>query len=211
MKPYLYLSDAKVEQHFLQIRQSFLSTAKADKFRLKLSFADAEFSDITRPLDRYSKLAAVISELADRETIGSLQQPKLYFQGTLEMNYGIYPNTEVVYFSGRDGDTIVGLIGSLKHVEAAQELKTLTRSGWGSMAVGMTRDLAKELDLTPIMKKYEADADVDASLGFLVGQANRLTTGATARVEFVAIRLDEGRFEGCQTLLGTPFYVAYAT
>jgi len=213
VRPYLYLSDAKVEQHFQQIPQEFLSTAKAEKFRLKLGFAEADFADTTRPPNRFSKLAAVMSRLSAEGRVGTLRTPKLYFQGSIEMKYGVFPKTEMIYFSGRTSDAIVGLVGSLRHAEAARDLQTLTRSGWGSSAAGMRPGLADALDLQPALDQYERDAreDVGGDLAFLVGQAERLVKGPTAHVEFTAIRLAEGLFEGkVRTLLGTPFYVAYA-
>jgi hypothetical protein len=222
MKPYIYLSDAKVEHHFEQIPQSFFSTSKINKLLLKLGIADVEFSDTTKPLNRYSKLAAVLAELTEQESIGTLDQPRLYFRGRLNMKYGIYPNTEIVYFTGRIDDTIVALVGSLRHVEGSQVLQTLTRSPWGSSSIGVTKSLVEELNLKPIIDKYTSSSILNTEAGcaeepdvypldMMVGEAHRLIQGPLADVEFIALRLNEGYFEDRKTLLGTPFYVAYAT
>jgi hypothetical protein len=217
MKHFIYLSDAKIERHFEQIQQSFFSTAKIDKLRLKLGFGEADLSDTTRPPNRYRKLAGVLSELAERESIGTLEQPKLYFRGKLRMKYGIYPNTELVYFSGLSDNTIVGLVGSLKHFEDKQ-VETLTCGG-GSSAVGVTRSLVQELNMQPIIDQHRRNLEGEVSLvddsddyplQMVVGKAHRLIVGPYADVEFVAIRLDVGTFEGRKTILGTPFYVALA-
>ena len=162
MKHFIYLSDTKVERHFAQIQQSFFSTAKANKLRLKLGFAEADFSDATQPPNRYMKLAGILSELAERESIGTLEQPKLYFKGKLRMKYGIYPNTELVYFSGRNDNTIVGLVGSLKHFEDKQ-VETLT-CGVGSGAVGVTKSLVQELNMQPIIDQHQRTLESEAGL-----------------------------------------------
>lgn len=217
MKHFIYLSDAKVGRHFEQIPQSFFATAKADKLRLKLGFVEADYHDTTRPPNRYEKLAAVLSKLEECDSIGTLEQPKLYFRGRLRMKYGTYPNTEIVYFSGRQEDSIVGLVGSLRHLED-KRVETLTCGG-GSAAVGVTRSLVQELNMQLIIDQHRQAGEsetghIDDSdnrlLQMVVGKAHRLIEGPSAEVEFVAIRLDVGTFEGRQTILGTPFYVALA-
>jgi len=145
-----------------------------------------------------------------------LESTSTYVRGSLKMKWGLYEQTGFVFFTGKQGKTIVGLGGSLVHVIGSEQVAPLTRSSWGSASVGMERSLSAELDISPFIARVEQDPDAHAGedsnsgLGYLVGRANRLVDGSLATCEFVALRLAKSGFEDFNVVVGTPLYVAYA-
>lgn len=182
----------------------------------------------------YAKLEAVIDYLERRDKIGDVKQPKAYFRGELVVQWGEFPQTGLVYFTGMDGRTLLGLGGSLKHIIDQEPVKGLKSSG--SRFAGIQKSLIEELKLQPLIDTLEqqsesalnsvANVDNKRMLLALENAGGKLSSGTKERVEFVARRL--GWWPGdrnskplgylsrsgelaqsyFQAILGTPLYVA---
>lgn len=213
MKHFIYLSDSKIDMLFAQIPRPFLSTLVA-KIGVNIGVLQAELAETKTELNRYDKLKAVLAYLENEGKIGTLNEMQTFFRGSLEMKWGQYEQSGFLYFTGREDDTIVGLGGSLRHVLGNENVATLKRSSWGSSSYGVKRSLVDELEIEPLIKRVQ-DSSVDdatedfSDLDWLVGRAYQLVDGPKVRVNFVALRLDEGIFEDKATILGTPLYVSY--
>src|SRR5215469_13841280 len=95
---------------------------------------------------RYSKLKLVLRYLEDQQAIGWIDAPKEYFQGTLSMRWGLFPEKDkpyqqglagmlpgmdhphIAFFGGSTNRTIVGLAGSPKHVLGYEGAETEPQS-----------------------------------------------------------------------------------
>src|SRR5215472_3130088 len=94
---YVYVSDAKVDMLYAQIPSSLHK-----KFTLDLTLdvkllgagVGAALSQKQQEESRYSKLKLVLKYLEDQQAIGWLDAPKAYFQGTLAMRWGLFPEKE---------------------------------------------------------------------------------------------------------------------
>ena len=116
MKYYLYISDAKLEMLHPQIRKSFWKEVKAE---LGIAFiANAKVSVAKEASDKVNvKLREVIRELNRKGMIGSIEQPKEYFSGTMFMRSSDYA-IEMLLYGGfnEEAKTTVALGGSRKHL-----------------------------------------------------------------------------------------------
>jgi hypothetical protein len=214
MKHYIYISDTKINMLFAQIPPTFLSTLSAE-VSINIGVVKASVKEKMSEQDRYSKLSTVLAFLDNGNKIGPLGSTSAYVRDTLKMKWGLFEQTGFVFFTGKQGKTIVGLGGSLGHVVGSEQVAPLTHSNWGSACVGMERSLSAELDISPFIARVDQDTDANAGdesncgLGNLIGCANRLVDGSLATCEFVALRFANSGFEDFNVVVGTPLYVAY--
>jgi hypothetical protein len=195
-KYYVYLSDAKIKMLYAQISRG----------------GDSQ-DDSTRNLE------SVLRELRKAGRIGTVEEPKDYFGGTMPMRWGPYgmsfprEASPLVYFGGVTEQTIVGLGGSAKHVIGNSGSASPHSHSVTPYLIG---HLTKELG------ESGGAADLTSSAGpkdmtlMAVHLATTQMPGPSEELEFVAKRLaygpspypDRDENHGMQVLLGTPLYVA---
>lgn len=71
--------------------------------------------------DRICRLEAVVNYLTNHDEVGPLEDPRRFFGGELAMRWGPvdYVGDGLVFFGGRNEDSIIGLGGSTHHVVGA--------------------------------------------------------------------------------------------
>lgn len=132
MKYYLYVSDAKIDMLYNQL-PSRLRKKFSGELRLDLKLLSLVMKGDPTPETRYSKLNAVLEYMNRTIPIGTVDAPEAYFRGTLPMSWGVLldvrrypprkrinwlraPFAKAVFFSGVTQQTVLGLLGSYKHL-----------------------------------------------------------------------------------------------
>ena len=196
-KYYVYISDSKVNMLYAQ---GPVTVARRDSI---------------------GKLDAVLADLARGSRIGTIDEPKEYFAGTMPMRWGpcAFPHVSqltpspLVYFGGTTETTVVGLGGSAKHVigEVGSAM-----AGAHSTLPYFILQLRKELgESIPGLLENEDQSLMAVYVATMYGE------GPSQELEFVAKRLAYGpcpakffstkKPEKEKVLVGTPLYVAMGT
>jgi hypothetical protein len=213
-KYYLYVSSAKVDMLLPQI-DSGSGRQKRSEIGFDLKMLTAKRVSEPGADERLARLDTVVRHLVDHGDVGSVADPGQFFWGILAMRWGPFPaadGSSLVFFGGSDGETTVGLGGSVHHVlGSAPDIAEhgIVRSLMPPMldALGASADLEDE---------YVADAvdgDLDRADGVALAKVRQAVTslrGPTQNVEFLAKRLLHGHdaTSGETVLLGSPIYVA---
>ena len=214
LRYYVYVSDTKVDMLYAQIpsrvRERLAAELKVDLKVLALSLSERPDQET-----RYSKVRLVSDYLVENARVGTVKDPAEYFSGAMPMRWGYLGDRgDLVYFGGRQGDTMVGLGGSARQVIGEAGSSTPTNS----LTIGLVVALRGEV----MLEEGELD-EVDAeSENRLMGTTSMIVTGMSGatsrmagpeeRLEFLARRLlfDDREEEPTRMLLGTPIYVALA-
>ncbi len=195
---------------YSQIPQGIKSRI-ATEIKIDLKILSTTFKDKEKQSDEtmYSKLQVVEKHLHEHSEVGTIEEPRSYFHGVLDMRWGEYPDTGIVYFTGLTGGTAVGLGGSLKHVIGHQNTERL-RPLIGSLPNPLLQALITELRI-PILQELEDFLFRDEKrLLKVVRQSLYRVQGTRQRVEFLAKRLAQEEAKDAKAILGTPLYVALA-
>lgn len=149
MKYYLYISDAKVDMLFDQIEPKLLESISGN-LKIDLKLLSATLSKEVAQKTKINKLAVVCKYLQTQNMLGTINDPKEYFNGNLLMQwkplnsdstdpaaelmakatshriYSLDPEKiRAVYFAGATRQTILGLVGSQHHlIGMARETKS---------------------------------------------------------------------------------------
>lgn len=207
MKYYVYLSDTKVDMLYPQIPRNLLSNIAVD-LKINLQAFELELSKNPTEQTEYSKLEIILKFIRKNFGVGTIDDPKDYFEGTLPMRWGRWGETkeeqQVVYFGAVSGRTVLGLGGSISHIKGPH----------GDSTVSISPSFDYNYLLNVLQKELNLSSE-DISLG-IVDAATRSMTGLEQRLEFVAKRLLEGPIESAEKspthiLLGSPLYVALAS
>ena len=204
---YLYVWDTKVNGLFEQL------------LRVEKVSGDG-------PHDRDSKVRAVENYYLEQNLVGTPQDPKEYFKGTLSMRWGMYDDIEsrprdrppLVYFGGLDPTTplIVGLGGSSVHVLGhAGASSTHSRAATPTLVRWIVGGLYDEQSLFVLHREMEFGITRDLFVG--IGAALLYLKPPTQQLEFLAKKVcavKECRgleyLSGCEktdVALGVPVYV----
>ena len=192
----------------------YLSETKIDEFHNRFNMVDPS-------LTKYQKLSIMIERLEQAGMIGTLKEPRDYFKGVLDMKWEVFKklenDVEVVYFQGRAGGKIVGLVGSPTHI-----LGHARGSPSGSSAAAEQevynyilreeRKLRRAGDAIQLEENQREDAqmlqDWKSVLTDAIESFETSVRGTMPEtVEFVARRF---KIPMKGVLLGTPLYVASA-
>jgi hypothetical protein len=223
LKYYVYISDAKVDMLFAQIPVKLRNRIAAD-LTIDLKILSASISSKTSEETRYSRTALVEEFLRKHNELGTVDDPKAYFAGTMFMRWGPLYEGRIVYFGGMTDHTVIGLAGSRKHI--------LTSSGDSEVSLGGGSGAP---DLIALLRSADPNIVGPAGLGQLprggdqlgweadaIYDASTNMSGSVQQLDFVAKRLatrsaDPARDSGQEgyrfsktILLGTPVYVAQA-
>jgi len=186
----------------------------------KINMLSSQLGRVSSHLDRIARLNAVLKFLRDSGHIGTVDNPREYFEGCLSMRWGPYGfgfslssgKAPLIYFGAVTDKVLLGLGGSAHHVIGNQG----TSSSHSHSA-------------TPYMMEYLdaqfgegsgfprlSDKESDRGVLMAVQLATTQMEGPEQKLEFVAKRLAQGfspypdrdAKQGMKVLLGTPIYVA---
>lgn len=227
LKYYRYISDTKVNMLYPQIRKGIRDHLKSVGFdvNLRVVSISTKLKEAEEWESKLSKLHAIINYLVENDEVGTVDSPKEYFKGTVQMRQGPYGGPwyrGLVYFGGYTDQTVIGLGGSLNHVIGDQgTAQTHSQSNTPYLLKTLTREL--QLPPSPYSQStdYEEEEENDVFLenNFIaVCIATKQMKGPKENFEFIAKRLlynpnfpqDLGHFccDKRKVLLGSPIYVS---
>jgi hypothetical protein len=214
MKFYVYISKTKVDMLYQQIPQPLLKGFAAElKVDLKLLAAEIS-TTIKKDANEeawYSKLQIVVSYIERHLDVGTIDDPKTFFKGSLPMYWGSLGGAkEVVYFAGQTEQTALGLGGSFHHVignDVGTQMPIMSSAFPQLVAV-----LAKELNISVPSSNDNFWNNPSLALRAVKDYSSFLTSGAGQHLEFLAKtylrEVKDPHSKPAQVLLGSPIYVA---
>jgi hypothetical protein len=213
-----------------QIPESFWKRLSAE-VKIDLKVVGVTLAERTSEETRYSKLALVERYLRDEGEVGfilDIGESSKFFSGKLAMQWGPYlhhqgatylPGEPMVWFAGETEETIVGLGGSMKHMIGETERTVpdgvVTPGGYPTFTsrsnmygiVDMLRT-AETQNTGPSDPRSTDMISVVAATTRDALFAGKMARVPPTTVEFVAVRLLEGRITGKHVVLGSPIFVA---
>jgi hypothetical protein len=185
MRYYIYISETKINQLYAQIPVK-LRQKIASKFTIDLKLVKAEFEGRQPQEGLISMLEVVLSYLESEDLVGTVDNSKSYFKGTMNLSWGPYVDSGLVYFGGHTQATLVGLGGSLQHVIG--EVGTS-----GAHSHSATPLLARALEKVTNSNAFGRQTDgANGRLLRSVELASGQMGGPWEPMEFVAKRLAHG-------------------
>ncbi|MGV2915828.1 DUF7019 family protein [Streptomyces sp. A1499] len=203
MRYYLYVSGTKLDMLYGQIPPKLLKRlaveAKVDLKVLSVAVQSPR-ADVTS----YDKLDLVEAYLEREFDVSWMTEPRPWFRGDLELRVAGYGSPEgPTFMTGRDGDTVIALIGSAHHLLGQRTAPETIQASYS-----MLPSLFRLLDDTP-GREHGQDPAHD------VLEFAELMTEPPVYGEFLARRLLHGTATGrdgrqVDIVVGTPLYVAMA-
>ncbi|APY85839.1 hypothetical protein DCW30_27080 [Streptomyces alfalfae] len=203
MRYYLYVSGTKLDMLYEQIPPKLLKRlaveAKVDLKVLSVAVQSPR-ADVTS----YDKLDLVEAYLEREFDVSWMTEPRPWFRGDLELRVAGYGSPEgPTFMTGRDGDTVIALIGSAHHLLGQRTAPETIQASYS-----MLPSLFRLLDDTP-GREHGQDPAHD------VLEFAELMTEPPVYGEFLARRLLHGTATGrdgrqVDIVVGTPLYVAMA-
>jgi hypothetical protein len=207
MKYYVYISEVKVEMLYAQIAKP-LRERVAKELKIDLKALSTSFRENPIEATKLSKLDLVSRYIEKHEQIGTVDTPNSYFKGIMSLLWGPPEDSPMVYFGGETEHTILGLVGSRKHV-----IGKAGESGLMTIASSFTPEIPNLLQT--IRQKlfdntHEKDDRFDQSDAGLVAFTTKHLKGPHQKMEFLAKRLIESYSHDNKkrVVLGSPIYVA---
>jgi len=208
---YHYVSDAKVNMLYPEIPKSFLKKI-APEIRILLGALGLNLKERQDPLQteetkRYDRLLAVVKFIEEDESVGTIDNPKDYFKGTLSMHHAILKE-RVALFGGKTDKTFLLLSGSPHHMtHESRELKM------GSPA--MIDDMTWVQQLEDASKISLTDKEAKKKFPFLRFVVDNMK-GPKYNLEFLAMNIYHTKIPAKShnylseenLLLGSPIYVS---
>jgi len=232
LKYFIYISDSKVDMLYSQIPRQTRNNI-ATELKIDLKIISAKFDEQPPEKTRYSKLDVVTNYIKKHEDVGTINEPRNYFQGTIPMRWAQFPQhsynrtlagtpgidqlDQFVYFSNQidfesQNKLIVGLGGSVQHLvgyRTPSKIESLTIQIPHSSLPGIS---------TMLFQLSEEIDDLDSFPNSTIGNAFRLaldlegsgrkTQTPIQTMEFLARRLLEGEINNYRVIIGSPIYVA---
>jgi hypothetical protein len=215
LRHFIYVSDDKVDMYFDQLRKRARDNWIHE---LKLNYKLASYSIKRSPnpiVTRTARLKAVLNELKAQELIGGVGSDKPYMAGIMHMKQGTYSTTDdsnfdVALFTGETDDGLtIALGGSARHLLENVSEERRSNSGLRGVLKGLEKASVIEQGL---LERDEVAQWMQAGAwGSEVKEVWERTDGPLQKLEFVAVRLADGRGDSKQTslaILGSPIYVA---
>jgi hypothetical protein len=210
MLDYLYISDTKVDVIVDQIPVGLRDRIAAE-LKIDLKLVSLTVQEVRRPENRFARARIAADYVIRNQEVGTVDSPGPYFEGTLPMRWGVYPEERlddpVVYFAGFTRQTIVGLGGSARHVlgstqpTAGVSIFTLAGSALPSIVQLIARS-----DQSPDPDEDDNRTVLDEATTFAAAMA-----GPREDLQFLARRLLAGQSGGMTVVVGSPLYVARTT
>jgi hypothetical protein len=214
MKFYVYVSTTKVDMLYEQIPAKTRDKI-ATELKIDLKVVSTTFSEAPAEPTRFSKLKLVTEFIEKNAEVGTVDQPRSFFSGTMDMKWGAFNRhgqpTGLVYFGGMTDHTVLGLGGSEKHVIGGIGNSEATASA--SLMPVLIRILSSEFPYSDDLASTARDDDpVSHGTLLAVRNATEKMRGPSQNLEFLAKRLVESREidedDKKTVLLGSPIYVA---
>jgi uncharacterized protein DUF7019 len=219
-KYFLYLSRTKLDMLYQQVARSD-GRKHTFEWKLNAGFLSASRTKASQEeIDDDDRLNALIEALDASDEVGTIDEPRSYFRGTMPMKWGMFndagrPDGEapLVYFGGQSRKTIFGLGGSTRHVLGFEGASS---TGSRSATPSLVAHLLQSLDIDPTgWRAFGPDRDT-REVCEAVAIATYKLKGPVQNLEFVARTLVTGKarhtiFTDDKTrycVLGTPLYVA---
>ncbi|CAM5651825.1 hypothetical protein SALBM135S_05133 [Streptomyces alboniger] len=203
MRYYLYVSGTKLDMLYEQIPPKLLKRlaveAKVDLKVLSVAVQSPRADTTT-----YDRLDIVEAYLEREFDVSWMTEPRPWFRGDLELRIAGYGTPDgPTFMTGRDGDTVIALVGSARHLLGQRTAPETIQASYS-----MLPSLFRLLEDTP-GRAHSRDA-AHQVLGF----AETLTEPPVYG-EFLARRLLHGTATGrdgrqVDVVVGTPLYVAMA-
>lgn len=218
LRYFVYLSDTKVQMLFPQLPQRLQhrggSVSTEVKVRLGVFEASARRDPPGRTVDsdRFEKLRAVCGFLqSDASQLGTLDDPRQFFAGRLNMNWGSLKEygADIVFFGGETARTTIALVGSRQSIVGEAPVSdsghALDYYLFKFLSASEANPRSFSLDaLGPSGGATESYLTLASSFNRYMGRvANR-----SQRLEFVARTLFRQDEDAHQILIGSPLYVA---
>jgi hypothetical protein len=220
MKYYLYISDAKVDMLFPQVPHD-IKKKVALEFKMDLKLLSASRKTETESEDnRVARLETVVDFIRQYGNVGSIDAPDEYIDDTLDMQWGSYADTSVVYFGGETNKTILGLGGSMKHLLGNAGIQAApSNSATPFLMKYLTDDLAIRYPDADAKEAQQSGLDLPSLVATAVKLTSTNMRGPQQKVAFLAKKLAYGPVtqfgnnpvpEDKNVLLATPLYISMA-
>lgn len=213
MEYFVYISDAKIEMLFEQIQSKLKRKKSSGEVEFNLGMFRAKFSTESVARTRYEKLKIIEDHLDGK--IGTVDEPKEYFMGTVDMAWGAYMDfEEMVYFSGCTSETYVGLGGSMVNCVPNRQANSSPRTSF-SLSSDLVSALVKRKEIylpSSYMSRNTPSSEINSRALQAVVESTLQRGLVAQRLKFLAKTVltgEEKRFNR-NVLLGTPIYVALA-
>jgi hypothetical protein len=219
LKTYLYISDIKVDMLYEQLPKV---RRRELNHELKLDLKLVSYSIALSPqpgLTRLARLAAVCRHL-DASGAGSVDDPRLYFYGSMPMKHGRYPASpdgprDVAFFVGQSTNgRWVTLGGTAHHLVGSTGERPWSNSGVAQLMKALRTESYHNYHWESYYRSRNLAIPPNSSGLGLPGawesEAHEVWEkhpGPEQNLEFVAVKLAAGSLL-YDVLLGSPIYVA---
>jgi len=222
MKYYLYISDAKVNMLWEQIR-NVSPSKKSIEIKLDVKLFSSSFQEEFIPINgRIQKLQEVEKYIRKHSSVGTLDNPDDFIADTMDMQWNIdTQDLPLVYMWGYRSLSLpplgVCLGGSAKHLISSNnddENNTGTISNHPSLIPNLLRNFGRALqESNRLSNGWTEKMENEVRRNFLLNDVPK------RRMEFLVksllpapytISVMHGDFEAVRLYIGTPLYVAFA-
>ena len=203
LKFYIYVSKTKVDMLYPQIPAKFLSEADAElKVNLGIVSAGLKSRSPDRPSELTGRIASLVSYIRENETVGTVDDPRTWIQGTADLRWGIVEEyaSDIALFGGSINSKVLAMLGARESIigaaqtsQAQHGLCYYALKFFNGVAEGNTSLLAQTPPFTASWKEA-------------VTTGLKALPETTHRLDFMAkVLLTEE-----DVLVATPLYVALA-
>jgi hypothetical protein len=214
---YTYVSEAKLDMLFGQIPPKMVSRLSAEA-KVDLKVISLTVHKDRTEADMYGRLEIVEAYLDRIHEISWMTQPSAWFRGECDLRMSGYGRASdaPVLMTGREGSTVVVLIGSAHHL-IGQRVSPESATVGHSMLPSLFRLVQQAVDDRLVtapdgIPRRESAAEKEQMLHQVV-QLGRGLRGPGSPSDFLARRLlsgvvTDGQGEQLDVVVGTPLYVA---
>ncbi|WP_237773313.1 MULTISPECIES: DUF7019 family protein [Streptomyces] len=213
---YLYLSGDKLDMLYEQIPAKLLKRLAVEA-KVDLKVLSVAVQSPRAETSTYDRLDIVEAYLERESDVSWMTEPRPWFRGDLGLRIAGYGSPDgPTFITGREGDTVVALIGSARHLVGQRAAQDTIRASY-SMLPSLFRLLDDAPEDWP--RQYRTPRAVtpaheNQALHQVLEFSDSLTV-APVYAEFLARRLLTGTVTGpdgreLRIVVGTPLYVAMA-
>jgi len=216
MRYYHYISDSKLDMLSPQISSSKSSTIKAE-IGFNVGLLNGKIAtDRLEPSDRIAKLESVERHLKKHESIGTIDDPEQWIEGTADaLATRITEDSKAVFYFIRTERTYLALGGSVGHLIGAHPSR---KSAFGYSYAEWLIKLLADIQTNPRLFFRDDDAIAEhVELGvegnnswvpMIFHQVSyRRDSTFDLPIHFLARRIREGIYRDKRVVLASPLYV----
>ncbi|QIB43001.1 DUF7019 family protein [Streptomyces aureoverticillatus] len=214
MRYYVYVSTAKVDMLYEQIPPKLLRRLAVEA-KVDLKVVSVAVQSPRAEASTYDRLDLVEAYLEREFDVGWMSEPTAWFRGDLGLRIAGYGDANSpTLMTGRDGDTVVALIGSAHHLIGHQAAPDMHRVGFSGLPsiFRLLQDIPPEWEGQFNVRSRFAMPDRESVTADVLRVTEALTV-PPMYCEFLARQLMRGtvtREDGREltVVVGTPLYVA---